>query len=58
MMNLETPEERKRQFKSLSSEERKIIIREKLIILNLLEGSGIKEKEKYSYDKKEIVDLI
>ena len=58
MKTNESPEERKKRFKRLSSEERKRLIREKLKILGLKEGSGVSEKIQSSYDKEEITDLI
>ena len=54
----ESPDERKKRFKRLSSEERKRLIREKLKILGLKEGSGVSEIIQSSYDKEEITDLI
>tara|TARA_B100000965_G_scaffold405170_1_gene438154 strand:+ start:1120 stop:1341 length:222 start_codon:yes stop_codon:yes gene_type:complete len=54
----ENPEERRKHFKRLTSEERKVLIREKLKIQGLEEGSGVKEKDQASYDRKEIIDLI
>ena len=58
MKNSESREERKKRFKSLSSAERKILIRKKLERQGLTEGSGVKEKDQSSYDKEEMVDLI
>ena len=58
MKNGESSEERKKRFKSLSSEERKILIRKKLKLQGLTEGSGVKEEDQSSYDKEEIIDLI
>ena len=58
MSNRESLEERKKRFKSLSSEERKMLIREKLELQGLTEGSGVREKDQSSYDKKEMIDLI
>ncbi len=58
MSNGESREERKKRFKSLSSEERKILIRKKLKIQGLTEGSGVKEENQSSYDKEEMLDLI
>ena len=54
----ESPEERKKRFKNLSSEERKILIRKKLALQGLTEGSGVRGKEKSSYENKELIDLI
>ena len=58
MNKSESPEERKKRFKSLSSEERKILIRKKLEIQGLTEGSGVRGKAQCSYNKEEIIDLI
>ena len=58
MKNGESREERKKRFKSLSSAERKILIRKKLELQGLREGSGVREKDQSSYDKKEMIDLI
>ena len=58
MKNNESREERKKHLKSLSSAERKILIRKKLEQQGLIEGSGVREKDQSSYDKEEIVDLI
>ena len=58
MNNSESREERKKRFKSLSSAERKMLIRKKLEIQGLIEGSGVREKDQSSYDKEEMIDLI
>ena len=58
MKNSEIREERKKRFKSLSSEERKMLIRKKLELQGLTEGSGVREKDQSSYDKEEMIDLI
>ena len=58
MNNIESRDERKKRFKSLSSAERKILIRKKLELQGLTEGSGVKGKDKYSYEKEEMIDLI
>ena len=58
MSNSESREERKKRFKSLSSAERKMLIRKKLELQGLKEGSGVREKDQSSYDKEEIIDLI
>ena len=58
MKNNESREERKKRFKNLSSVERKILIREKLKLQGLSEGSGVMEKDQSSYDKEEIIELI
>ena len=58
MKNSQSREERKKRFKSLSSLERKILIRKKLEHQGLTEGSGVREKDQSTYDKEEIFDLI
>ena len=58
MKNSESREKRKIRFKKLSSAERKILIRKKLKLQGLSDGSGVKEKDQSSYDNKEIKDLI
>tara|TARA_B100000609_G_scaffold131357_1_gene105068 strand:+ start:55 stop:267 length:213 start_codon:yes stop_codon:yes gene_type:complete len=58
MEKSESREERKKRFKNLSSEERKILIRKKLELQGLSEGSGVREKDQTSYDNKEVIDLI
>ena len=58
MNNSESREERKKRFKTLSSEERKMLIRKKLELQGLTEGSGVKEKDQSYYDKEEMIDLI
>ena len=58
MKKSESREERKKRFKSLSSAERKILIRKKLELQGLTEGSGVREKDESSYDKEEMIDLI
>ncbi len=58
MKNGESLEERKKRLKSLSSEERKILIRKKLELQGLTEGSGVREEDESSYDKEEVIDLI
>ena len=58
MKDSESREDRKKRFKSLSSEERKILIRKKLEQQGLTEGSGVREKDQSSYEKEEIIDLI
>ena len=58
MKNGESREERKKRFKSLSSEERKKLIRKKLELQGLTEGSGVREEDQSSYDKEEMTDLI
>ena len=58
MNKSESREERKKRFKSLSSAERKILIRMKLELQGLTEGSGVRDKDQSSYDKEEMIDLI
>ena len=58
MSNSESREERKKRFKNLSSAERKMLIRKKLELQGLTEGSGVSEKDQSSYDKEEMIDLI
>ena len=58
MKNSESREERKKRFKSLSSAERKMLIRKKLELQGLTEGSGVRRRNQSSYDKKEMIDLI
>ena len=58
MTNPESTESRKKRFKSLSSKERKKLIRKKLELQGLTEGSGVREKDQSSYDKEEMLDLI
>ena len=58
MNNSESREERKKRFKSLSSAERKMLIRKKLELQGLIEGSGVRGKDQSSYDKEEMIDLI
>ena len=58
MSNSESREERKKRLKRLSSEERKLLIRKKLELQGLTEGSGVREKDQSSYDKEEMIDLI
>ena len=58
MNNSESRKERKKRFKSLSSKERKILIKKLLELQGLTEGSGVKGKDQSCYDKEEIIDLI
>ena len=58
MSNSESREERKKRFKNLSSAERKMLIRKKLELQGLIEGSGVSGKDQSSYDKEEMIDLI
>jgi len=56
MKNLESPAERKKRFKSMSSFERKELIRAKMQSEGLEEGSGVKGVN-YN-DDDEVLDLI
>ena len=58
MNNSESHEQRKKRFKSLSSAGRKMLIRKKLELQGLTEGSGVRGKDQSSYDKEEMIDLI
>tara|TARA_Y100001968_G_C19320996_1_gene699259 strand:- start:460 stop:672 length:213 start_codon:yes stop_codon:yes gene_type:complete len=58
MIKSENREERKKRLKNLSSAERKILIRKKLKLQGLSEGSGVREKDQSSYDNEEIIELI
>ena len=58
MKNNQSQEERKKHLKNLSSAERKILIRKKLELQGLSEGSGVREKDQSSYDNEEIIELI
>ena len=58
MSTLETPEERKKRFKSMSSDERRALIREKMKIKGLLEGSGVQGKNLTFYNQDEVLELI
>ena len=58
MNNSKSREEKEKRFKSLSSAERKILIRKKLELQGLTEGSGVSGKDQSSYDKEEMIDLI
>ena len=58
MSNSESREERKKRFKNLSSAERKMLIRKKLELQGLTEGSGVRAKEQSSHNKEEMIDLI
>jgi len=58
MNDSESREERKKRFKSLSSAERKMLIRKKLELQGLKEGSGVRGKDQSLYDKEEMIDLI
>ena len=54
----ETPKERKKRFKEMSSNDRKDLIRKKMKKEGLIEGSGVSGKDLSSYDRNEIWDLI
>ena len=58
MKKSENSEKRRKRFKNLSSAERKKLIREKLELQGLTEGSGVRDKDQSSYDKEEIIELI
>jgi len=58
LRNSESREERKKRFKNLSSAKRKMLIRKKLELQGLTEGSGVRGKDQSSYDKEEMKDLI
>ncbi len=58
MKNNESLEERLKRFKSLSSKERKILIRKKLELKDLTKGYGLQEKDDSYYEKEEMIDLI
>ncbi len=58
MSYMETDAERKKRFQSMSSAERRILIREKMKAQGLEEGSGVPGKDLSSYDEDEIWDLI
>ena len=54
----ESIEERKERFKAMSSAERKALIRAKMKVEGLQEGSGVLGKDLSSYDHQEIKGLI
>ncbi len=58
MANQEKPQERHKRFKAMSSKERKALIREKMKVEGLVEGSGVPGKDLSSYDRGEVRDLI
>ncbi len=58
MTSKETREERRERFKTMSSDERQALIREKMKAEGLEEGSGVPGTELSSYDRDEIWDLI
>ena len=58
MATKESREERKNRFKTMSSAQRKALIRAKMKAEGLQEGSGVPGKDLSSYDRDEIWDLI
>ena len=58
MATKESNEERKERFKAMSSADRKALIRSKMQVKGLQEGSGVPGKDLSSYDRDEIWDLI
>ena len=58
MSNSESREEMRKRFKNLTSAERKMLIRKKLELQGLTEGSGVRGKDQSSYNKEEMIDLI
>ncbi len=58
MATKETNEQRRKRFKSMSSNERKALIREKMKAKGLQEGSGVSGKDLSSYDRDEVWELI
>ena len=58
MATTESREERKDRFKTMSSAQRKALIRAKMKAKGLQEGSGVPGKDLSSYDRDEIWDLI
>ncbi len=52
----ETPEERKKRFKEMSSYQRQALLKQKMNAKGLIEGSGVKPLS--SYDTDEVWDLI
>jgi len=54
----ESREARIKRFNNLSSAERKMLIRKKLELQGITEGSGVRGKDQSSYDKEEMIDLI
>ena len=58
MATKESNEERKERFKAMSSADRKALIRAKMKVEGLEEGSGVPGKSLSSYDLDEIWDLI
>ncbi len=58
MTHKETNEERKKRFTEMSSVERKALIRKKMQIAGLQEGTGVPGKDLSSYKNNEIWDLI
>ena len=58
MATKESREERKNRFKTMSSAQRKALIRAKMKAEGLQEGSGVPGKDLSSYDRDEVWDLI
>ena len=58
MTTQETPRERNKRFKEMSSHERKALIRQKMKKEGLSEGRGVPGKDLSSYERNEIWDLI
>ena len=58
MSDQATSKYRKKRFKSMSSDERKALIRKKMKAEGLQEGSGVPGKDLSSYDRDEIWELI
>ena len=54
----ETSHDRKKRFKRMSSEERQLLIREKMRMEGLEEGSGVKRSQASNYAEDEIRELI
>ena len=50
----DSSKERKERFRAMSSDERKALIREKMKLEGLQEGSGVSGKDLSSYDRDEI----
>ena len=53
---IETPEERTKRFQTMSSYQRKALLRQKMQAQGLVEGSGVKPLS--SYDTDEVWELI
>ena len=54
----ESNEDRRKRFKAMTSAERKALIRAKMKVQGLKEGSGVSGKDLSSYDRDEIWNLI